>query len=98
MDPIQQYNQRHDDGTGMWACIPASVTGSTQVCTGYGSLQVEDRAYLTPLKCGPVCAIIGGDAVLAQDRPGFDFDQLTWADHNCRIYEVPAAPMHSIWR
>ena len=53
---------------------------------------------LGPLNCRPVCAIIGGDAVLAQDRPGFDFDQLTWADHNCRIYEVPAAPMHSICR
>ena len=37
-------------------------------------------------------AIIYGDMVLAQDRPGFDFDQLTWADHNCRSYEV-LAPM-----
>lgn len=23
-----------------------------------------------------------------KDRPDFNFDDLTWADHNCRLYEV----------
>jgi hypothetical protein len=40
--------------------------------------------------CHFVYVIVCAGTMLAQDRPGFDFDQLTWADHKCRIYEVPA--------